>query len=106
MQLSEREAAMLQVLKVPLKSYRHWLPEWLRYVSIVIDMALLLGLIWSFHLQYEQPPSFYLKAPTLLYIFIFIALRTLNFDARKVVTAGLVAVLGWLLLVAYVIIVN
>jgi adenylate cyclase len=84
-------------------AHRHQLPEWLRYVSIVIDMALLLGLIWSFHLQYEQPPSFYLKAPTVLYIFIFIALRTLNFDARKVVTAGLVAAIGWLVLVVYVI---
>ena len=86
-----------------LLAHRHRLPEWLRYVSIVFDMALLLGLIWSFHLQYEQPPSFYLKAPTLLYIFIFIALRTLNFDARKVVTAGLFAVIGWIVLVLYVI---
>jgi adenylate cyclase len=84
-------------------AYRHRLPEWLRYTSIVFDMALLLGLIWSFHLQYEQPPSFYLKAPTVLYIFIFIALRTLNFDASKVVTAGVVAVLGWSVLVVYVI---
>jgi len=84
-------------------AYRQRLPEWLRYASIVVDMALLLGLIWSFHLQYEQPPSFYLKAPTVLYIFIFIALRTLNFDARKVVTAGVVAVIGWLVLVVYVI---
>ena len=84
-------------------AYRHRLPEWLRYASIVVDMTLLLGLIWSFHLQYEQPPSFYLKAPTVLYIFIFIALRTLNFDARKVLTAGAVAVAGWLVLVAYVI---
>jgi adenylate cyclase len=84
-------------------AHLHRLPEWLRYVSIVIDMTLLLGLIWSFHLQYEQPPSFYLKAPTVLYIFIFIALRTLNFDARKVLTAGAVAVAGWLVLVAYVI---
>ncbi|HEY8245016.1 MAG TPA: adenylate/guanylate cyclase domain-containing protein [Casimicrobiaceae bacterium] len=85
-------------------AHRHRLPEWLRYLSIVIDMALLLGLIWSFHLQYQQPPSFYLKAPTLLYVFIFIALRTLNFDARKVLTAGAVAVVGWVLLVAYVVI--
>src|SRR5690349_14873395 len=51
-------------------------PRWMRYASIVTDMSVLLGLIWSFHLQYEQPPSFYLKAPTVLYIFIFIALRT------------------------------
>ena len=87
-------------------AYRHRLPEWLRYVSIVIDMSLLLGMIWSFHLQYAQPPSFYLKAPTVLYIFIFIALRTLNFDARKVVTAGVVAVIGWIVLVLYVITVD
>jgi adenylate cyclase len=84
-------------------AHRHRLPEWLRYASIGIDMTLLVGLIWSFHLQYEQPPSFYLKAPTLLYVFIFIALRTLNFDARKVVTAGLAAASGWLALVFYVI---
>jgi adenylate cyclase len=87
-------------------AYRSSLSEWMRYLSIVIDVSLLIGLIWSFHLQYMQPPSFYLKAPTVLYIFIFIALRTLNFDARKVVTAGLVAVVGWMLLVAYVVTVD
>ncbi len=84
-------------------AHRHRLPEWLRYLSIGIDMTLLVGMIWSFHLQYQQPPSFYLKAPTLLYVFIFIALRTLNFDARKVVTAGLIAAAGWIVLVFYVI---
>ncbi|MCP4391776.1 MAG: adenylate/guanylate cyclase domain-containing protein, partial [Gammaproteobacteria bacterium] len=50
------------------------LPDWMLYLSSVVDIALLLGLIWSFHLQYEQPPSFYLKAPTVLYLFIFIAI--------------------------------
>ena len=84
-------------------AHLHRLPQWLRYASIVSDMTLLMGLIWSFHLQYEQPPSFYLKAPTVLYIFIFIALRTMNFDARKVVTAGIVAAIGWIVLVLYVI---
>ena len=71
------------------------------YGSILLDMALLLGLIWSFHLQYQQPPSFYLKSPTLLYAFIFIALRALRFEARYVVAAGVVAALGWFGLVAY-----
>lgn len=84
-------------------AYRHRLPEALRYASIAVDMALLFGMIWSFHLQYQQPPSFYLKAPTMLYVFIFIALRTLNFDARKVVTAGGAAIVGWMVLVTYVI---
>jgi len=82
---------------------RRGLPNWAVYASIVVDIALLMVLIWSFHIQYEQPPSFYLKAPTVLYIFIFIALRTLRFQARFVIAAGLIAALGWLGLVAYVI---
>jgi len=71
------------------------------YLSIVLDMCLLLGLIWSFRLQYQQPPSFCLKSPTLLYVFIFIALRALRFEARYVVAAGLVAAAGWTGLASY-----
>src|ERR671912_696339 len=74
------------------------LPRWFVYVSIVVDVALLLGLIFSFHIQYRQPPSFYLKSPTLMYVYVLIALRALNFEARYIVTAGVVAALGWLLL--------
>lgn len=70
-------------------------------VSILVDMALLFGLIWSFHLQYVQPAAFYLKAPTLLYVFIFIALRALRFEAWPVLLAGATAAAGWVLLVAY-----
>ncbi len=84
-------------------AYRISLPGWFLIVSIVFDMALLFGLIWSFHLQYQQPASFYLKAPTLLYVFIFIALRALRFEARFVFVAGLAAAAGWLVLVLYVI---
>jgi adenylate cyclase len=84
-------------------AYRMSLPSGFLLASIVIDMTLLFGLIWSFHLQYGQPPSFYLKAPTMLYVFIFIALRALRFEARFVVMTGLVASLGWLVLVGYVV---
>jgi adenylate cyclase len=73
----------------------------LLYLSIIIDMSLLLGMIWSFHLQYQQPPSFYLKSPTLLYVFIFIALRALRFEARYVITAGVVAAIGWAAMAVY-----
>ena len=85
---------------------RRGLPNWAVFGSIIIDMALLMVLIWSFHVQYEQPPSFYLKAPTLLYIFIFIALRALRFETRFVVAAGVVGALGWLAMVMYVVTVN
>jgi adenylate cyclase len=79
------------------------LPEWMVYVSTVMDMTLLLGLIWSIHLKYQQPASFYLKVPTLLYVFIFISLRALRFELRHVLLAGAVAAAGWLLMVWYVI---
>jgi len=82
---------------------RTCLPNWAVYLSIIFDVAILMVLIWSFHIQYDQPPSFYLKAPTLLYVFIFIALRALRFQARFVVFSGLVAAAGWLSLVAYAI---
>ena len=79
------------------------LPDWMLYLSSVVDIALLLGLIWSFHLQYEQPASFYLKSPTLLYLFIFIAIRALHFDPRFVVSTGLSAAVGWVMMVMYVV---
>jgi adenylate cyclase len=80
------------------------LPGWSLAGSIMIDMTLLFGLIWSFHLQYGQPPSFYLKAPTVLYVFVFIALRTLRFESIYVLLAGGVAALWWLALVIYAVI--
>ncbi len=87
-------------------AYRMVLPRWYLGLSVIIDMVLLLGLIWSFHLQYMQPAAFYLKAPTLLYVFIFIGLRALRFEARYVVLAGAVAALGWLGLVLYAIMID
>ncbi len=76
-------------------------PDWILMITVVIDIALLMGLIWSFHRQYEQPAAFYLKAPTLLYVFIFIGLRALRFDPKYVITAGLAAAGGWLFLLWY-----
>lgn len=70
-------------------------------LSVVIDIAVLMVTIWSFHLQYGQPATIYLKAPTLLYVFILIALRAMRFEAGYIVLAGFTAVVGWLLLVAY-----
>jgi len=70
-------------------------------LSVVVDMTVLMVMIWSFHLQYGAPPALYLKAPTLMYVFILIALRALRFEARYVMLAGLSAALGWTVLVLY-----
>ncbi|HEY0525099.1 MAG TPA: adenylate/guanylate cyclase domain-containing protein [Stellaceae bacterium] len=80
---------------------RDRLGPWFLTVSVLIDVAVLMVTIWSFHLQYDQPPGLYLKAPTLLYVFIIIALRALRFDPRWLILSGLTACLGWAALVAY-----
>ena len=79
------------------------LPGWLAGLSCIVDVGLLLLLIWSFHIQYEQPAAFVLKTPTLFYAFVFIALRTLLLEPRLVVLTGLAAAGGWLLTVAAVV---
>ncbi len=84
-------------------SYKMRLPGWFVGLSIIADILLLFSTIFSFHIQYMQPPSFYLKAPTVLYIFIFIALRALRYEARYIILSGLAAVLGWAFMVGYVV---
>lgn len=83
-------------------SHRVRLPSWYLYLSIIADMALLMLMIWAFHIQYDQPPSFYLKAPTLMYVFIFIALRTLRFEVEYIIAAGATAIVGWSILMWWV----
>jgi adenylate cyclase len=82
-------------------AYRRWLNPAILIAGVCLDIALLLGLIWSFHLQYQQPAPFYLKVPTLLYVFIFIALRALRFEPMYVIAAGLSAAAGWLAMLVY-----
>lgn len=83
-------------------SMRYRLPHWSVYGSILFDFGLLYSLMISFHLQYMQPASFILKAPTLLYVFIFIAIRALRFEARFVIAAGAIAAVGWGAMIFYV----
>ena len=82
-------------------AYARLLRPWMLYLSVIADMLLLMGLIYSFHYKYAQPAVFYLKVPTLLFVFLFIALRALRFEARFVVFTGLTAIAGWLGLILY-----
>lgn len=82
-------------------AYARLLRPWMLYLSVIADMLLLMGLIYSFHYKYAQPAVFYLKVPTLLFVFLFIALRALRFEARFVVFTGLTAIAGWIGLILY-----
>ncbi|MPZ32802.1 MAG: adenylate/guanylate cyclase domain-containing protein [Rhodospirillales bacterium] len=79
-------------------AYRGRLNNSLVAISTVVDIAVLMITIWTFHLQYQAPPALYLKAPTLMYVFILIALRTLRFEPRYVLIAGGCGAAGWLTL--------
>lgn len=91
---------MFTVFRVVL-SYRTVLPGWFLVLSMVVDVGLLCGMIFSFHIQYQQPAEFSLKSPTMTYLFFFIALRALRFDPRYVLMAGLIAASGWGIMVLY-----
>ena len=82
-------------------AHKKFLPDWLLVLSVIMDISLLMALIWSFHIKYGQPPTFYLKAPTMIYVFIFIALRALRFEPKYILITGGVSVLGWMALMAY-----
>lgn len=84
-------------------SYRGYLPGWFLILSMIADVALLYTLIWTFHIAYGQPAAFYLKVPTFAYIFVFIAIRALRFDPRYVLLQGIIAAIGWLVMVFYAI---
>jgi adenylate cyclase len=83
-------------------AYLRLLRPWMLYLSVIADIALLMALIFSFHLKYAQTAAFYLKVPTLLYVFLFIALRALRFEARLVAFTGVAAAVGWAGLTYYV----
>ncbi|TVR73857.1 MAG: adenylate/guanylate cyclase domain-containing protein [Spirochaetaceae bacterium] len=86
-----------------LLAWRRLLTPLLLGFSILVDMVMLSLLIWAFHLQYRQPPGFYLNSPEVMFIYIFIALRALRFDPRYVIGAGVAAAAGWLFLTVYAI---
>jgi len=87
-------------------AWQRRLRPWFLALSVVVDMTMLMVTIWSFHLQYQEPAPIYLKAPTLMYAFILIALRALRFEPWLVVLAGVTASIGWLILVAYAVLGN
>ncbi|MGU7779185.1 adenylate/guanylate cyclase domain-containing protein [Burkholderia sp. PU8-34] len=77
------------------------LARWMVGATVVIEMAVLMFVIWAYHLQYEQPAPFYLKCTEYAYVFILIALRALRFEPVWVALSGLTAATGWLLLLGY-----
>jgi adenylate cyclase len=70
-------------------------------LTVVAEMAILMFVIFAYHLQYEQPTQFSLKSTEFAYVFMLIALRALRFEPVWVVLSGLTAAASWVVLVAW-----
>jgi adenylate cyclase len=77
------------------------LARWMVGATVVFEMAVLMFVIWAYHLQYEQPAPFYLKCTEFAYVFILISLRALRLEPVWVIMSGATAATGWLLLLGY-----
>lgn len=85
-------------------SYTIYLTTRILIISAIADVILFMIVVFSFHIMYGQPAYFYLKIPIQQYIFVLLVLRALCFEAKYVMTVGITAALGWLILVGYALI--
>lgn len=77
------------------------LKNWILFIFVATEQLILLAMITSFHIQYIQPMAFIFKSPTFVYLFLFVAIRTLGQNRLYVLTSGIVACVGWLVLIIY-----
>lgn len=71
------------------------------YGYLGFDVLVITALIFSFHIQYNQPFSISLRSPTFLYYFIFICMRCVSYDFLKVLFVGLSSAMSWSLMALY-----
>jgi diguanylate cyclase (GGDEF)-like protein len=80
-------------------SRREPLPERALDILNVVDIAVFLGLIWSYQFAYQHPAGGVLKAPSTVLLFVLVAARALRFHPRPILLAGGAAAVGWALVV-------
>ena len=76
-------------------SYTKQLSNLFMGVAAVTEMALLMFIIWSYHIQFEDSPLINLQNSYLYYVFILIALKALRFEPIWVILSGVTAAIGW-----------
>lgn len=66
-----------------------------------IDFVMLYAVVFSYHLQYHQPPGIILKSTTAGMAFFLVAIRAVLADVGLLIFAGAAAGVGWTLLSLY-----
>lgn len=65
----------------------------------VLDVVFFLTLIWTYQYAYNHPAGATLQAPSIVLLFVLIALRAMRLNARPILIVGLSTSIGWCLLV-------
>ncbi len=73
--------------------------SWVFELINLVDIAIFLLLIWSYQFSYETTAGSVLKAPSLTFLFVLIALRALRFHPIPILMTGSAAAFGWGLMV-------
>lgn len=77
-------------------------PSTLReFVWVSVDFVMLYAVVFSYHLQYGQPPGIILKSTTAGMAFFLVAIRTVLADVTLLIFAGAAAAAGWAVLSVY-----
>lgn len=79
-------------------SFKHLTPDWFLRLSIVLEMALMTGLLWLYHARTAFSAGgvdIEMRNIYFVYVFILMALRTLRFDAPGVLISGATAACCW-----------
>jgi len=69
-------------------------------VLTVFEAVVLFGLLWSYQFAHAHPPEGVLKSPSIVFLFVFIAIRAVRFHPVPTLVAGASVILGWASLVA------
>lgn len=76
-------------------AHKKLISSYLKHFYCFAEMLLISSLIYSLHLQYSQPESFYLRAPTFLYYFVFVVLQAIHFEGKFIAMSSFWAIFFW-----------
>lgn len=76
-------------------AHTHRMHGIIMHIFVLLDVALLLTLIWSYSVQYQTTLAFSLKAPTFIFVLFFIFLRALRFEIQYIISGYIISVVGW-----------
>lgn len=71
------------------------------FIWVGVDFVMLYAVVFSYHLQYDQPPGVILKSTTAGMAFFLVAIRAVLTDVGLLIFAGAAAASGWALLSLY-----